>query len=318
MRETQGKLYLLFAFALAGTSVVTARFLSAAVGTFTITAVSLGLLWLLLFPFYGVHALRSLLTLSAMEKWLLFLQALFGIFAFRVFLLLGLTYTSAAEAGILTGVTPAITTALAFFLLKESMTHRTLAGIGCTITGIILLQGLLDGPESFTFSHLGGNLLVLAAAASEASFNIISRRQAMRRQLSRLQELHPMVQTLLVSAVAFILCLPPALGEQPLQTLARIGLGEWLALFWYGLFITALSFALFYAGVRRCSAYTTAAFSGFMPLSSVLLAVLLLGETMSGGQWAGALLVLLGVWLIGTQPSITEKGTGVICKHSPI
>ncbi|WP_242975783.1 EamA family transporter [Desulfosporosinus sp. FKB] len=50
---------------------------------------------------------------------LVFLVPLCGIFLFRMFLLRGLDYTSAGEAGILAGATPAITALLAMMALKE-------------------------------------------------------------------------------------------------------------------------------------------------------------------------------------------------------
>ena len=76
-------------------------------------------------------------------------QATFGIVLFRMFLLLGVRRTSTAEAGILTGATPAITAVMAYFILKERLSWLSVFGIAGTVTGIVLLQGTACSPRSF-------------------------------------------------------------------------------------------------------------------------------------------------------------------------
>lgn len=163
-----------------------------------------------------------------------------------------------------------------------------------------MIQGL-HTECGFNIKHLGGNLLVLLAAASESSFNIFSRVFAIKVQSSQKELMPPLVQTTLVSLMAFILCLVPALFESPAQTLSGIGLKEWLSLFWYGLFVTALAFIFWYAGIKRCGAFTAAAFSGMMPFTSMILSVLILGESSEWQQWLGGGLVISGIILIGTK-----------------
>ncbi|EGW40222.1 putative membrane protein [Desulfosporosinus sp. OT] len=69
---------------------------------------------------------------------------------------------------------------------------------------------------------------------------------------------------------------------------------------WYGLFVTALAFVFWYAGIKRCGAFTAAAFSGMMPFTSMLLSVIILGEHPGWQQWLGGILVIFGMVLIGT------------------
>lgn len=298
MESIKGKIYLFLGFSLAGTSVVTGRILSGKLGTFQIAALSLGILLLALLPFYSRQTWQTARRLTPADWRMLVLQAVFGIFLFRVFLLFGVTRTSTAEAGLLTGATPAITSVLAFFILKESLNRRTVLGVACTVAGIILLQGINPQSLQFNGSHLAGNLLVLGAAASESIFNVISRRHSLTGQAHPGEAINPLVQTMLVSAFAFTLSLGPALYGNPAAAVTSLNAADWLALVWYGLVITALAFVFFYAGVKRCDAYTTAAFSGMIPLTSMLLSLFLLKETISTGQWAGGALIIASILLI--------------------
>lgn len=300
MKDIKGKIYLLFAFALAGTSVITGYVLSEKLSLFTITAASLGIMILCLSLFYGVKTVKTIRLLKRNDWKMLVLQAVFGIFLFRIFLLLGVSLTSTVEAGILTGTTPAITSVLAFFVLREKLSGRAALGISCTVSGIVLLQGISLNSIQFSLQHFVGNLFILCAAASESAFNIISRKHRSAKQNNREVQIHPVVQTLIVSAIAFVLSIFPAFREQPFVELQIIGLKEWLALVWYGLVVTALAFVFFYKGVKLCDAYTTAAFSGMIPLTSMLLSLFFLKEEIGYMQWVGGFLIISSMLLIGS------------------
>lgn len=301
MERWKGMLYLFGAFTLAGSSVITGSLLNGKLGAFTITAISLLLALMLLIPMCFRQLVRSFGRRARVNWPQLLLQAVFGMFLFRMFMLFGLSHTSAAEAGIITGATPALTVLLARLVLKEPVNRFSLTGIASTVSGIILIQGLFSQGNSFTLQHLIGNMLVLFAAASESVFNILSRRSSLRSGGPSEQPVDPAVQTTLVSAMAFLLCLVPAGFENPLRSLAGIGWEEWIALVWYGPFVTALAFVLWYAGIHRCDASTAATFSGMMPFTALVLSVVLLRQEAGVEQWAGGLLVAAGMVLIGVN-----------------
>lgn len=299
MRQFQGKMYLLGAFSLAGTSVITGYILTAKLNSFTITALSLGIVLICFLPFYGAKTIQTMRILTKKDCLMILCQAVFGIFLFRTFLLFGVGLTSTMEAGILTGTTPAITAVLAFLFLKEKLSRTTVLGVCCTVIGIVLLQGINIISAMFSVYHILGNMLIICGAASESTFNIISRKHMAGAGANSAVQIHPMVQTLMVSAIALVLSIIPALYEFPWVSIPTLGWREWLALIWYGIVVTALAFVFFYEGVKRCDAYTTAAFSGMIPLTSTLLSLLLLKEKIGYVQWIGAILIIFSMLLIG-------------------
>lgn len=310
LKQIKGMLFLLGAFILAGTSVIAARFVTGKLGAFTITAVSLFFALLSLLPF-SAKKLKSAILQMSMRNWgFIFMQALFGVFLYRMFLLFGLLRTSSVEAGILTGATPAVTAILARLLLRETTDRKKQCGILCTIGGIFLVQGLLLPDSKFLVDHLRGNLLVLCAAVCESLFNTCSRIVVVKNQLDGSRQIPPVVQTTLVSTVALVFCIVPALFEHPVQSLSHAGAREWAALIWYGVFITALAFLFWYEGIWCCSVSTAAAFSGMVPFTSLTLSVLLLGEKTHWNQWLGGLFIILGMVLIGTRGSSSDKIRG--------
>jgi drug/metabolite transporter (DMT)-like permease len=293
--------FLTGAFMLAGTSVIAGRFVAGILGSFTIAAASLFFALIGLLPFCGQRLGKAFRQMS-IQDWLgLLLQALFGIFLFRLFLLQGLVRTSAGEAGILTGATPAVTALLAWLVLRESMYMLRFCGILSTVAGILVIQGVFLPGAGFAGEHFFGNLLVIGAAICESLFNIFSRISSVKASSGQTEVLDPMVQTALVAWVALLLCLGPALAEHPAEALLSLSITGWLALAWYGLFATALAFILWYSGIKRCDASVAAAFSGMMPFTSLILSVLLLHEQPGWLQWVGGLLIVLGMLLTGLR-----------------
>ncbi|MBF4692461.1 DMT family transporter [Fusibacter ferrireducens] len=305
MEKFKGRFYLAVGFIFAGTAVIAARFVSGFLGPFTITAVSLLAALVILVPFNYLK-IQAALKLMKKTDWLMIsLQAFFGIFLFRAFLLFGLQKISSTEAGVLIGTAPILTSILAYTLLKEKVTLRTIIGILCAVLGIILLQGAHF--SNFTLSQSIGTILVLGAAACESLFNILSRFHSLNKATGNMDRMPPVVQSLLVSAIAFIFCLLPALAEHPVSSLIALDWIGWLSLLWYGLFVTILSYVLWYAGIKRCTAHTAAAFSGLMPFTSMILSHWVLSESITSLQWIGGGLVILGVIIIGISQSYESE-----------
>jgi drug/metabolite transporter (DMT)-like permease len=302
-----GKLYLTGAFTLAGTSVVSARFVSGKLGVFTIAAASMALALLLLIPLSRKKLVNTLRTINFRQIARIMLEAFFGMFLFRFLLLNGVARTTALEAGILTGATPAITAFLAWMILRETVGFRAVLGILATVLGGLLVQGIATNGAGLNAVHIIGNLLVVGAAASESMFNILCRSSVVKKAAAG-TPLDPLVQTTLVTMFALLFCLIPAAFEQPFVRLSQIGLVEWSALIWYGVFVTALAYLCWYAGIKRSGAFTAAAFSGLMPLTSMVLSTLLLRESADLFQWLGGACVITGMVLIGIRK---EKQTSI-------
>lgn len=306
LESMKGALYLTGAFVLAGSSVVAARFVSGSLGPFTIAAASLFFAALCLIPACGRRLMEAIKGMKPGDWLALLMQAVFGIFLFRLFLLQGLTRTSTGEAGMLTGATPAITALLAAVFLRETLYKSRIAGLCITIAGILLLQGLLLPGSGLEPTHFAGNMLVLCAAFCESLFNVLSRSRFIGCA-GRKTGTGPLQQTALVSVIAFMLCLIPAILENPVQSLSELNMGQWLALVWYGVVVTALAFYFWYAGIKRCEASVAAIFSGMMPFTALLLSVILLGERPIWQQYLGGFMVMAGMVISGLKQKADAK-----------
>ncbi len=234
---------------------------------------------------------------------LLAAQAFFGVALFRVLMLAALSRTSAAEAGVATSATPAITALLSAVFLKERIGSRKAAGIALAALGIALLESAgIAGSLSRASTHgprLVGCLLALGAAASESVFSVLSKKMG--------TSIGPMRASAIVMGFAAILLAALSLISGEKVEWGGIGLGRGLAFAYQGLFASALAYILFFAGIAKVPASTAGAFSGLIPLSSFALAALLLGERPKGAALVGCVLAIGGMILC----AVPRKGIGL-------
>jgi drug/metabolite transporter (DMT)-like permease len=278
--------------AIVGSSVVVGKLVVAKVPIFLIGGLRFGLASLILVPLVLIRE-RGLPALSRSDGGVLLAQAFTGIFAFNVLLLYGLTFTTAAESGIVTSTTPAVAAALAVLLLREPWTSRRAAGIIMAVLGLLALN--LEGMTEMggRGRPLLGNLLVLGAVVGEGLFVVCSRVLA--------QRLSPLTVAAGISVLGFLMFMPFALWEARRFDLALLSGRDWIAIAYYGVVVTVIAFLLWARGVARVPASTAAVFTGVLPISAVTLSYLVLGEPIRPSHLMGAACVVAGIVLVARE-----------------
>ncbi len=223
--------------------------------------------------------------------------ALLGLTGMTIFFVcqnLGLRFASAASAAlIMNGGIPALTVLLATLVLRERLADRRLAGTVLAFVGVGLLVLVPVGELDLTVrSHdvLLGNALLLAAAASAATYTLIGR---------RIFDARATIGLTAGSMVYGVLFLLPAAATE----LAASGMtwpsGRDVALILYlGLGCSALPFVLWGYAVARLAAGQVAVIGNLELLFGVGFAALLLGEPLSRLQLGGGGLIVLGASLV--------------------
>jgi drug/metabolite transporter (DMT)-like permease len=109
--------------------------------------------------------------------------------------------------------------------------------------------------------------------------------------------------------VACIICIAQFLVLRPLSAMSVPAEVLWLSV----LNATACTFApvvMVMMAIERIGASLTAQAGTIGPLSTILMAVLLLGEPFTVGMAVGTALVLAGIWLLARSPTpVHDTGT---------
>ncbi|EKD99589.1 MAG: permease of the drug/metabolite transporter (DMT) superfamily [uncultured bacterium] len=75
-------------------------------------------------------------------------------------------------------------------------------------------------------------------------------------------------------------------------------MADWVSILYYGLFVTVISFQLWFRGLSKVDASAAGVFMGVVPVSSLILGYFILKEPFYLSYLAGAVFVILGISFI--------------------
>lgn len=201
--------------------------------------------------------------------------------------LYALTRIPASAAVILTNTAPLYIAVMAVVWLGERLRRTTVIGLGLSFAGVLAL--VLQGSGTAGVLDLPGVLAALVSGFTWAVYTVLGRDLVRRYDPMRMVAL---------SALVGALCLVPlALVVQPLGALVQrphVLLGG----VYLGVVPVAIGYVLWYSALRRLRAVQTAVFQYMIPVWTVALAHVWLGEPMTPGLLGGMALVIAGVWIV--------------------
>jgi drug/metabolite transporter (DMT)-like permease len=234
------------------------------------------------------------------DCWLLLGMMASGVAVFAPTLYLGLRFTTAVNATLISSLSPLITGLLAALLIQEPMSGRQMQG---AILGLAGVSSLISG-GSLAFwpaaRSTAGDLIVLVAVALWGLYSVLGRRVMRHRSA--------LSATALSAFLGLPLLLPAAACE--IQTFpVDLHPGLILAVLYIGIAPTVIGFLSWNAGVRRLGASGAMVFYNTLPLYGALLGYLFLGEPIG---WAhlvgGALIIGGGLWAARGRSPDQERG----------
>jgi len=199
----------------------------------------------------------------------------------------GQQHIDSSLGGILFATIPVFSVVVApLVLAEERLTWQRLAGVALGFSGVVLAIG----PEAFAdfgSQALGAGVTVLAAL-SYASGNIFARTLKGTGPVE-LAAGQLVVATLVLVPVSLLTDAPWTLtpGAMPLASLAVVALLN-----------TAIPVLLMFWLIREAGASNASLLAFFMPVASVLLGVVVLGEALGWFTMAGFGLIILGAGLV--------------------
>lgn len=293
-------------FAVASASILI-RFAQREAGSLVIAAYRMGLSGLILIPFALPRHSAELRKLTRKELALAALSGLFLAIHFATWIL-SLEFTSVASSVVLVTTNPLWVALAAPFFLKEKLTRVIVIGLLVALAGTVVIgmsdtcsqtaSGLQCPPlsEFVQGEAFWGDFLALVGAWTGAGYILIGRKLRPTLSLTAYIFLvYGIAGLILVSLVAF--SGQPAFGFSPETYVFMLLLALLPQLLGHSSFNWALA--------HLPASYVSIALLG-EPVSSTLLAVLVLGEVPGGLKVAGAGLILIGI-LIATLKASPKR-----------
>jgi drug/metabolite transporter (DMT)-like permease len=284
-----------FAMAIVGSSVVVGKLITSSFPVFLASELRFMIATIILIPLLLKKEKRFPLIKSK-DFFALFAQAFTGVFLFNVFMLYGLKFTTAIQAGIMTSTLPAVVGLLSFLFLKEKLTKQKILGILFSVVGILLINHA--GGESGDVKSLLGTLLIFGAVVGEALFITIGK--------SISNNVTPLTISTMVSIFGLILFLPFSIYEAKNFNFSSVGFADWINILYFGIIVTVLAFILMYQGLSKVSASSAGVLTGVLPISSIILSSLILKEEILLIHMFGMMLVFVAIVFISKDTSGKE------------
>lgn len=238
-----------------------------------------------------VPQLRNFTYRRGDAKYLLFM-AICEPCIYFIFEAKALQLTSASQAGLITAMLPLLVAFGAMIFLKEKVTRQTLAGFGVAIAGTCWLSLAADASTDAP-QPLLGNFLEFLAMVAAAGYTLSLKHLSARYSPFFLTAVQCWVGAL------FFACF---LVSPDINLPREFHLVPALAVFYLGSFVTLGAYLLYNYGVSQIPASQASAYVNLIPVFTVVLGFLILGERFTPSQYVASALVLYGVYLSQRRP----------------
>lgn len=217
-------------------------------------------------------------------KWLI-LMALFEPCVYYIFEAKALTLTSASQAGMITALLPVLVAIPSAMFLKERISKKTIAGFILSIIGVIILS--LSGQATEESPNPAfGNFLEFLAMVAAAGYTVILKKLSSRYSPFFLTAIQAFIGTIFFAPVLLLI---PESREMILTTQSV------LIVAFLGIVVTIGAYGFYNFGTSKIPASQSSAFVNLIPVITIILSMLLLGERLAPMQYGAAVLVIFGV-----------------------
>jgi drug/metabolite transporter (DMT)-like permease len=217
-------------------------------------------------------------------KWLI-LMSLFEPCIYYIFEAKALTLTSASQAGMITALLPLLVAIPSALFLKERISKKTLIGFIIAIIGVVFLS-LSGNATEESPNPVFGNFLEFLAMVCAAGYTVILKKLSSHYSPFFLTSIQAFVGTIFFAPVLLLI---PESREMILTTQSI------LVVVFLGIVVTIGAYGFYNFGTSRIPASQSAAFVNLIPVITLLMSIVILGERLTPLQYAAGVLVIFGV-----------------------
>jgi drug/metabolite transporter (DMT)-like permease len=221
-----------------------------------------------------------------------------GIAVYNICFFIATKHAPVIKSSLFIASNPVLIVLLSGLFLKETITKNHIIGMVIALTGVtfIITEGRVLTLFQFGFEPI--DFVLLGAVISWALYSVVGK--VVLRKFSAVES------TTYAVAFGTLFLFPFAYVETSWQDILSADFSTWVAISHMSIFVTVVSFIMYYYGIKEVGAAKASIFINVMPVSAVLMATFFLGETFTWAHGIGAAFVLTGVY-IGTSTKIFRR-----------
>lgn len=237
-------------------------------------------------------ALRKQFAFPKGNEWLYFtLLGFLGITFHQWLQSNGLRTAQATTTAWIVSTSPAFIAILGWLVLKEKLNLLQSFGIVLAMFGVLAVVSKGD-LSTIAIGKFGtyGDFLILISSVNWAVFSILSRR-GLKDHPSTMMTFWVMTIGWLITSVAF-------LAGRSYMEIPLLDLRGWMAMIYLGIFTTGFAYIAWFDALSQLPAAQTGAFLFIEPLTSMVVASVVLNEQITLVSVFGGVVILIGIWLV--------------------
>jgi drug/metabolite transporter (DMT)-like permease len=238
--------------------------------------------------------MRGQIKKARLGDWLMLgLVALFEPCLYFLFESYALRLTYASQASMISAMLPVMILLGARWQLKERVSARTAFGFGLAMAGAMWLSATGSADSDYAPNPVLGNFLEFLGMSAAAVATILIKRLTER--------FSPHFLTAMQSVGGLIFFAPLSLATAGLPQAEIFTTASFWAVIYLGVFVSIGAYGLWNYSLSKLPASRASAAINLIPVFSVTMAFLILGERFTGQQFVAAGVVLAGI-LITRKP----------------
>ncbi len=285
----RGLLFLALAQIMVGVNIVCSKLIVSTIPILFILTIRFTLATVLLLLLHAMKDARRFSIsvyfspLNRRDWFFMIAQGLSAGILFNFLMMLGLHYTDANVAGIITSALPAMIALMSWLMLKEKISGKKWGCVILATLGLVVIAG--DKLQGVTLAHsFMGDAIVLLSLIPEATYYVLCKMHRHSLPVFLISAfMNGMNAILLLLLLMFV-----SWGGFHIQGF------DWLILIILGV-SSGFFYVFWYFGCQYVDGVMASLSTAIMPVSTVIIAWLMLGERLNGGEALGMGMVLLSI-----------------------
>ncbi len=212
---------------------------------------------------------------------------LVGMVGYHLLFFEALKYTSAANASMIAAMNPMLTALFSSILISERLSVRKILLLAFAFVGVILTITNWDLDVIVNLKFNIGDIIMMFAVTCWAIYAIL------------VKKFMPSFSPLQLSTYSFISCvllLTPLYLSQGFMHIKSAGPSAWASVGYMAIFPTVIGYLIQQISIKKIGASSTSIFINLVPIFSIILAVLLLGESMNMQKFISGAIIIFSVY----------------------
>lgn len=214
---------------------------------------------------------------------------IFGFLIFQMYLVLGVSLTTAVNASIIMATLPINVILINKIFKVEDVTLCTIIGVVCSFVGVIVL--ILGNGETLSISetNIVGSILIIISQIAYAYYTVFS-----RELIKKYSSIQVTSYAIILSTLIFVLV---SIKDIVFVSWRSIPMEGWIASIYSGAFVICFGNFIWLWAIGKIGSVRTSLYNNLVPIFGVILGCVFLHEYFGLIQFIGAVIVVLGLIL---------------------